>query len=54
MKRIKRTQSRVPKLMSYISLYNKSLTNIAQFLQTSLKRTPSIKRTLQKAPKVSA
>ena len=33
---------------------NKSSTNIAQFLQTFTKRTPSIKRTLWKVPKVPA
>ena len=44
----------VPEYSMFLVLSTAALTNIAQFLQTSIKRTPSIKRTLGKVPKVSA
>ena len=44
----------VPEYSMFLVLSTAALTNIAQFLQTPIKRTPSIKRTLGKVPKVSA
>ena len=44
----------VPECSMFLVLSTAVLTNIAQFLQTSIKRTPSIKRTLGKVPKECA
>ena len=44
----------VPECSMFLVLSTAVLTNIAQFLHTSIKRTPSIKRTLGKVPKGSA